>query len=371
MTESALATLAQSFMIEVARGIEEVAKGKELGLLHGALEEIRQSSSLLFLAGNGASSSISSTLGFKLSAEARVRAMPLTDPNFIIGMTRRQDYSSWIAETLNVWARQGDAVLLISSSGSSANVVSAAELAREANLRVLSLSGFERGNPLLELSETGLWVDSTSYNVVESVHLAAGLALANALSGKSPDPSETLLKLSEKIDRTAKDNSVITNLLKVEATFSEAVSSGRKLVFVGEGSSTSSACHSATDFTKSKLKSVALSDANMTTAMMNDFGRNSWITMGLERYSDEGDVVVFLTHDKLTEAEKAGIDWCKARKRETVFFGASIDMEDREFTDSVVHGALPADPVSNLVLPSVMNLSIADGLLSLVGKQKG
>ena len=68
--------------------------------------------------------------------------------------------------------------MLISSSGASPNVVTAARRARERGLTVVTLSGFDSANPLRALGDLNLWVNSRSYNIVETTHqswLLAGL----------------------------------------------------------------------------------------------------------------------------------------------------------------------------------------------------
>jgi D-sedoheptulose 7-phosphate isomerase len=70
---------------------------------------------------------------------------------------------------LRTQARLGDALLVISSSGDSENVVRAAKWARESRLEVIAFTGFNGGR-LAELATIHLHVDADNYGLVEDVH---------------------------------------------------------------------------------------------------------------------------------------------------------------------------------------------------------
>ena len=82
----------------------------------------------------------------------------------------------------------GDVVVLISSSGRSLNVIRAAEHARGRGLTVVTLTGFAPDNPLRHMGDLSLWVDSRSYNVVESVHQIWLLMVCDLIVGRMEYP---------------------------------------------------------------------------------------------------------------------------------------------------------------------------------------
>ena len=63
-----------------------------------------------------------------------------------------------------------DTVVLISSSGASANILKAAEWCQSQSVPLLTLSGFQANNPLRSLGAVNFWVDSHSYYEVEVSH---------------------------------------------------------------------------------------------------------------------------------------------------------------------------------------------------------
>ena len=63
-----------------------------------------------------------------------------------------------------------DTIILISSSGSSKNIINGAKKAKQMSLPIISFSGFDKNNKLIKLSSLSFWVDSKEYNIVEMAH---------------------------------------------------------------------------------------------------------------------------------------------------------------------------------------------------------
>ncbi|MBI3589572.1 MAG: SIS domain-containing protein [Candidatus Liptonbacteria bacterium] len=76
------------------------------------------------------------------------------------------------AGPLQNYLQDADAIIAISSSGNSANIVKAVELAKKRKVPVIGLSGFENTNTLNQLSDAKLHVPTKggNYFVVEGVH---------------------------------------------------------------------------------------------------------------------------------------------------------------------------------------------------------
>ena len=53
-----------------------------------------------------------------------------------------------MVKAVEMYGDAGDAVILISSSGSSANVVDAAKTSKEKDYKVITFTGFDENNPL-------------------------------------------------------------------------------------------------------------------------------------------------------------------------------------------------------------------------------
>jgi len=61
-------------------------------------------------------------------------------------------------------------LISISSSGKSKNIRNAAAKMRELGGTVITLSGFDQNNPLRQLGDVNVWLDSHDYGFVEIGH---------------------------------------------------------------------------------------------------------------------------------------------------------------------------------------------------------
>lgn len=138
--------------------------------LGDAFAEAREGGKKVIIAGNGGSAAIASHIAVDLTKTANTRCMCFNDASLITCFANDYGHDNWLAKAIEAYSDQGDVAVLISSSGRSLNIINAARHAAEAGLYVVTLSGFDQDNPLRSLGQMNLWVDSRSYNVVETVH---------------------------------------------------------------------------------------------------------------------------------------------------------------------------------------------------------
>ena len=79
-------------------------------------------------------------------------------------------YAEVFSQQMKNLFSDGDLIILISASGNSPNVVSAAEYAKSRGGVVIGLTGFE-GGKLKELSDLCINVPSDSYEKIEDIHM--------------------------------------------------------------------------------------------------------------------------------------------------------------------------------------------------------
>jgi D-sedoheptulose 7-phosphate isomerase len=125
----------------------------------------------LLFAGNGASASIASHGAVDFSKQGKVYARDFNEANLLTALANDYGFEQWMVRALDIYANPGDAVVLISSSGRSPNVVNAARFAKERGLSLVTFSGFAADNPLRQLGDINFWIDSRAYNIVECVHM--------------------------------------------------------------------------------------------------------------------------------------------------------------------------------------------------------
>lgn len=171
------------YLAEYHRLLDDPAIPGKLRKLEDRIAGVGRAGGKLLLAGNGASASIASHLATDFSKQGGVRAMAFNDANLITALGNDCGYENWIAKALDLYADQGDIVILISSSGRSPNVVNAARRARERGLWVAAFTGFASDNPLGASADLNFWVDSRAYNIVECTHMIWLTAVVDMLIG--------------------------------------------------------------------------------------------------------------------------------------------------------------------------------------------
>jgi D-sedoheptulose 7-phosphate isomerase len=167
MTDSAFF---DDYFARYRRALLETDVRPELLAFRDLCLEVKQRDGKLIFAGNGASASIASHAAVDFTKQAKVRAMAFNDHNLITAFSNDYGYENWVSAALKAYGKPGDAVVLISSSGKSPNIVNAALAARELGLKVVTFSGFEKNSQLRNVGDINLWTDSRAYNIIEAVH---------------------------------------------------------------------------------------------------------------------------------------------------------------------------------------------------------
>ena len=157
------------------------ASVEQLNDLFQAFGGARDKGGKVILVGNGGSAAIASHVAVDLTKAARVRAINFNEADLITCLGNDYGYENWMAKALEFYSDSGDIAVIISSSGQSQNVVTRAKAARELGLQVVTLSGFQATNPLRKLGDLNLWVNSETYNVVETTHQSWLLAVIDRL----------------------------------------------------------------------------------------------------------------------------------------------------------------------------------------------
>ena len=138
----------------------------------------------VFACGNGGSASIANHLqcdhvkGVRTGTDLRARVHSLsTNIEILSAVANDIGYESVFEYQLESYARPGDVLVVVSSSGRSPNIVRALEWAQAHGMRTIALTGFA-GFPARELADVTIHVDSSNYGVVEDAHQACMHLLA-------------------------------------------------------------------------------------------------------------------------------------------------------------------------------------------------
>lgn len=146
----------------------------------------------LLIAGNGGSAAIADHCAVDFTKNALVRTLSFAGATWVSCLANDFGYDEWVARSLEMHADQEDLVVLISSSGTSENMLRAARTAKELGLYLVTMSGFSLTNPLRALGNLNLWVDSRAYNIVEMTHQIWLLAVCDAIIGAAEYPASRI-----------------------------------------------------------------------------------------------------------------------------------------------------------------------------------
>jgi len=142
-------------------GIETVSN---LIISHG------DSGNKLMFIGNGASAAISSHMSTDFWRNIGIRAVAFNDSSLLTCISNDFGYKHVFDKPIEMFADKGDILIAISSSGKSENILLGVNSARLKECKVITLSGFDKDNPLSILGDYNFYVPSNSYGPVEICH---------------------------------------------------------------------------------------------------------------------------------------------------------------------------------------------------------
>jgi D-sedoheptulose 7-phosphate isomerase len=138
--------------------------------------------SKIILFGNGGSATDASHIAAEFVNRFRKDrpALPAialnTDAAIMTSIANDHCFSEIFARQLKAFAREGDVVIAISTSGNSSNVIRAVDAARKKKLKVIALTG-AKGDKLASRSDHVLAVPSSKTPRVQETHIVLGHVL--------------------------------------------------------------------------------------------------------------------------------------------------------------------------------------------------
>ena len=162
----------------IERSIKQIDKSKIDEIVKFLIKNRKKSK--IYLAGNGASASIANHLATDLTKASKFDARTFNESNLLTCLSNDYGYENWISQASKFYLNKEDILILISSSGTSKNIINAAKFCKK-KIKLITFSGFSENNPLRKIGKFNIHVKSNIYNVVESVHLIILLSIANDL----------------------------------------------------------------------------------------------------------------------------------------------------------------------------------------------
>ncbi|MEJ6396223.1 SIS domain-containing protein [Gymnodinialimonas sp. 2305UL16-5] len=139
-------------------------------------DRVTEAGGTVFVAGNGGSAAIADhtvcdcSKGTHVDGHPPFRTISLaSNVAMLTALGNDISYDAVFSEQLKYYLTDKDALLVVSSSGNSPNVVNACAYANEKGVPTIAFVGF-KGGKLKEIAQTVVHVDVENYGIVEDAH---------------------------------------------------------------------------------------------------------------------------------------------------------------------------------------------------------
>ena len=175
------ATLLQRSLQEHLEAIQALLESSlgEIELAGALITATLNQGGKILLCGNGGSAADSQHIAAELVGRYEVhrRAWPAialtTDTSALTALSNDYGYEDVFARQVEALAKPGDLLLALSTSGTSANVIKAAETAHRLGCKVIALTG-AGAEPLASLCDLAVVVPSMRTSRVQEAHITIG-----------------------------------------------------------------------------------------------------------------------------------------------------------------------------------------------------
>jgi D-sedoheptulose 7-phosphate isomerase len=124
----------------------------------------------IMFAGNGGSAGITSHMAIDFWKNGKVKATAFNDSSLLTCLANDISFEHVFSTPIEMFGEKGDIAMVISSSGSSKNILNAAEQAAKSGCSVITFSGFNTANALKKMGHINFYVPAFSYGFVEVIH---------------------------------------------------------------------------------------------------------------------------------------------------------------------------------------------------------
>ena len=177
----------KSFFSHYTDSISELLKNVDTNLINASVNLIantKKNKNKIYIVGNGGSSSIASHVSVDFTKVAKINCSTFNNANLITCFANDYKYENWVVEAIKAYSLEQDLFILISSSGTSKNIVNAAEYCKQKRINLITLSGFKKNNPLSQSGNINFHVESEEYNFIEMTHHIILLSIVDIFTKK-------------------------------------------------------------------------------------------------------------------------------------------------------------------------------------------
>ncbi len=176
-----------TFYNNYSKSISDLLSSIDTNLIDESVEFIKKkikTNNTVYIVGNGGSASIASHVSVDFIKVAKVKSSTFNNSNLITCFANDYGYENWVKEAIKSYCLKDDLLILISSSGTSPNILNAAKYCKDTSIDLITLSGFNKDNELSKLGKVNFHIDSKNYNHVEMTHHIILLSIVDIFAQK-------------------------------------------------------------------------------------------------------------------------------------------------------------------------------------------
>lgn len=178
-------TFIKDYLNRYQKSLFDTDVSNQLIELKQMLLDVKKNGKKVIVAGNGGSAAMASHVSVDFTKQGGIRTINFNEADLLTCFSNDYGYEHWVEKAIEFYSDPGDVIILISTSGSSANMLNGAQKSRDLHLALVTFTGFNAENPLQEMGDLNFWVDSKAYNVVENTHQIWLLMVCDLIIGKA------------------------------------------------------------------------------------------------------------------------------------------------------------------------------------------
>ncbi len=155
---------------------------KKISQIISILKSVKKRNKILVF-GNGGSALIASHFALDATNVLNKKCLNISDSGIITCFSNDYGFDNWIDKAIKRFADKNDILFLISSSGTSKNMINAVSKNKNIFRKIITLTG-KANSKLVKLSDINIQVDSKTYNIIENSHQIILLTIIDLIKEK-------------------------------------------------------------------------------------------------------------------------------------------------------------------------------------------
>lgn len=131
---------------------------------------VKNRGSSVYFIGNGGSAAIAQHMCADFLKNGGMSAISLYNGSTLTCFGNDCGYEEVFAKQIYMYAKEGDLLVAISSSGNSENIIRAINEGKSRGCKIITFTGFEPNNRARSQGDINVYVPSMDYGIVESIH---------------------------------------------------------------------------------------------------------------------------------------------------------------------------------------------------------